>query len=413
MNLWLPYTQMKTANRPIEVIATEGSTITLADGRVLIDGISSWWTACHGYRHPAIVNAIEDQARRMPHVMLGGIVHPPVLRLGERLAALLPGRGNKVFFCDSGSVAVEVAMKMSVQHWANRSSTGRTSKTRFLTFRDSYHGDTSGAMSLCDPVDSMHANFRGFFVEQFPREIPETDDAQGQLEKFIESQINSLAAVVIEPLVQMAGGMRFHSPAALKRIENVCRKFDVLLIVDEVATGFGRTGSMFAHQQADVVPDIMCVGKGLTGCSVGLAATIASAEVYEPFHSDRAEAALMHGPTFMGNPIACAAANASLDLFETESRLEQVAAVEAQLSDRLSPLSQLDHVHSVTCKGAIGAVRMNQSVDVQAAIKFFLQQSVWIRPLRDTVYIAPAFTITEQELGRLCDAIKAFVSGGS
>ena len=204
MNLWLPYTQMKTARPPIEVVATEGSKMTLADGRVLIDGIASWWTACHGYRHPGIVAAIQQQAAQMPHVMLGGIVHPQALKLSASLAKFLPGENNRVFLCDSGSVAVEVAMKMSVQHWANLSPTGRTTKTRFVTFRDSYHGDTSGAMSLCDPVDSMHANFRGFFVEQFPREIPETDQAQQALEQFVESQIDSIAAIIIEPLVQLS-----------------------------------------------------------------------------------------------------------------------------------------------------------------------------------------------------------------
>ena len=410
MKLWLPYTQMKTARPPIEVVSTHGSVLELANGKSLIDGIASWWTACHGYQHPEIVAAVTEQAQTMSHVMLGGIVHHNAMRLADRLASFLPSDSNRVFLSDSGSVAVEVAMKMSVQYWANLSSTGRTSKTRFLTFRDSYHGDTSGAMSLCDPDDSMHANFRGFFVDQFPCAIPTTDDAEQQLEQFIESRVDSLAAVVIEPLIQMAAGMRFHPTAALQRIERLCKKFDLILIVDEVATGFGRTGSLFAHQQASILPDIMCVGKGLTGCSVGLAGTIASEKIYAPFHSDRGEAALMHGPTFTGNPIACAAANASLDLFETQPRLEQVANIEVQLRERLSGLIDQDSVAAVNFCGAVGAVRLQQEIDVQKAIGQFVDRGVWIRPIRDTVYLAPAFTISKSELNVLCDAVIEWVS---
>ena len=409
MNLWMPYCQMKTAAEPLEVVSSEGSLLTLKDQRKLVDGIASWWTACHGYRHPHIVQAIQQQSQVLPHVMLGGIVHQPALQLAQRLSACLPGEGNRVFLSDSGSVAVEVAMKMAVQHWANQSATGKTQRHKFVSFRDAYHGDTSGAMSLCDPVDSMHANFRGFLLEQFPQTIPASDDAEAEFDEFVASQKQCLAAVIIEPLVQMAAGMRFHSPESLVRVRRVCDRHDLLLIVDEVATGFGRTGTMFAYQQAQVQPDILCVGKGLTGCSVGLAATIASAKVYEPFHSDRWEAALMHGPTYMGNPIACAAANASLDLFESQPRLEQVASLQQQMKQYLMPLAECDHVDQVNCLGAIGAVRMKTTIDVAAATKFFVQRGVWVRPIRDTVYLAPAFTISSDELSQLCDAVTAFV----
>ena len=412
MNLWMPYCQMKTASQPLEVVSAKGSLLTLCDGRQLVDGIASWWTACHGYRHPVIVEAIQQQAQILPHVMLGGIVHQPALQLAQRLAKCLPGDGNKVFLCDSGSVAVEVAMKMALQHWANQSKTGKTARHKFVSFRDAYHGDTSGAMSLCDPTDSMHANFRGFLLEQFPQAIPTSDETEAEFDKFIAAQKHCLAAAIIEPLVQMAAGMRFHSPDSLARIRRVCDRHDVLLLVDEVATGFGRTGTMFAYQQAQVRPDILCVGKGLTGCSVGLAATVASAKVYEPFHSDRWEAALMHGPTYMGNPIACAAANASIDLFESQPRLEQAMKLQQQMEQQLRPLDKYDHVDEVRCLGAIGAVRMKTSIDVASATEFFVKRGVWVRPIRDTVYLAPAFTIEPNELSQLCDAVVAFVPTG-
>jgi adenosylmethionine-8-amino-7-oxononanoate aminotransferase len=396
---------MKTASPPLEVAKTNGVTLTLKDGRKLIDGISSWWTACHGYNHPKIVEAVVEQAKKMPHVMLGGIVHDQAVRLADRLASCLPGENNKVFLSDSGSVAVEVAMKMAVQHWANLSPTGRTTRNKFVSFQNSYHGDTTGAMSVCDPEDSMHANFKGFLLDQFPQPIPETEELEADFDSFVEARKDQLAAVIIEPLIQMAAGMRFHSPEALKRIERVCRKHDVLLICDEVATGFGRTGAMFAYQHAEVIPDIMCVGKGLTGCSVGLAATIASERVYGPFHSDRWEAALMHGPTFMGNPIACAAANASLDLFDEEPRLEQVKAIESRLSARLSEAAKWEDVHRVNCLGAVGAIRFKTEVNVSELSDFFAKQGAWIRPIRDTIYLAPAFTISVRDLDLLFDAI--------
>ncbi len=416
-NLWLPYTQMKTASAPIEVVRTEGVRMHLADGRTLIDGVASWWTACHGYNHPVIVKAIQEQAAQMPHVMLGGIVHPQAIKLAESLSSTInqssTGNPNRVFLCDSGSVAVEVALKMAAQYWINQSSKDPSiskTKNRFVCFQDSYHGDTSGAMSVCDPTDGMHSHFKGFLLEQYPQPIPRSSSDFETFQSFLAEKEDQLAGVIIEPLVQMAAGMRFHSPETLTQIFKATQQHDLLFIVDEVATGFGRTGSMFAyHQAAEVEPHILCAGKGLTGASVGLAATIANDQVYSAFHSDNWEDCLMHGPTFMGNPIACAAANASIELFESEPRLEQVATIESILTRELQPLASLTNVAEVNCLGALGAVRLNQNVDVSKAIEFFVSSGVWIRPINDTVYIAPAFTIDEPELQTLCDAVKDFV----
>ncbi len=404
----MPYTQMKTALPALDVASTDGTRIQLSDGRELIDGISSWWTACHGYNHPDIVAAIQNQAAEMPHVMMGGLTHQPAQQLAASLAELLPGDGNRVFLCDSGSVAAEVAMKMAVQFWRNESGPA-TQKNQFVCFQNSYHGDTTGAMSVCDPEDSMHSHFKGFLLEQFPQPVPESEQSLEAFKTFLGERRDQLAGVIIEPLAQMAAGMRFHSPETLKGIFDACREHDLIFIADEVATGFGRTGSMFAFEQANIQPDIICVGKGLTGCSVGLAATIASEKIYEAFHSDHPEHALMHGPTFMGNPIACAAANASLRLFQTQPRLEQVAAIESLLKAQLNPLASDPNVDSVHCLGAIGAVKMHHEVDVSHAMKFFVDRGVWIRPIRDTIYLAPAFTIDPSDLTTLCEAISAFL----
>ncbi len=404
----MPYTQMKTATPPLQVDSTEGVQIHLSDGRTLIDGIASWWTACHGYNHPAIVSAIREQASRMPHVMMGGLVHQPAIQLADSLARFLPSDRNKVFLVDSGSVAVEVAMKMAVQFWRNKRGFWGD-KNRFVCFQNSYHGDTTGAMSVCDPVDSMHSHFKGFLLEQFAHPIPDSESSLAAFRRFLARHEHQLAGVIIEPLAQMAAGMRFHSPQTLRSVFSVCQEYDLVFIADEVATGFGRTGSMFAFEQAKIEPDIVCVGKGLTGCSVGLAAAIACGKIYDAFHSDEPHHALMHGPTFMGNPIACAAANASIQLFETEPRLNQVASIESQLREQLAPLTSTPAVHSVNCLGAIGAVRMDREIDVPEAVQFFVDQGVWIRPIGDTIYLAPAFTIDQDDLHTLCEAISDFV----
>ena len=404
--LWLPYCQMKTSRAPEKVVRSDGVFLHLADGRQLIDGIASWWTACHGYNHPKIVEAICQQAQEMPHVMLGGLIHEPATRLADRLSQLIPGQDNRVFFCDSGSVAVEVALKMATQHWINKKVVG---KNRFVCFQDSYHGDTAGAMSVCDPVDSMHSQFKGFLLEQFPTRIPQNEMEFSAFRQFLEERRNQIAGVIIEPLIQMAAGFRFHSIESLATIEKICHEFDLIFIADEVATGFGRTGTMFALEQAGLKPDIVCVGKGLTGGTLGLAATIATNAVYQPFHSESWDNAFMHGPTYMGNPIACAAANASLDLFEQEPRLAQVHSLEALLEDQFERMKQKSCVADVRCKGAVGVVQLTTEVPVQSAIDFFVDRGCWLRPLRDTIYVAPSFTMKQEQVVTLTEAINDYL----
>src|SRR6266545_2456231 len=321
-HVWLPYTQMKSAS-PLPVARTEGCRIILADGRQLIDGIASWWTACHGYNHPHIREAVIRQAGIMPHVMFGGLAHEQALTLARRLAALLPGELDRVFFSDSGSVAVEIALKMAVQAWQNRGDGGRT---RFVAFRGAYHGDTTGAMAVGAP-DGMHAQFKALLPEHFVVDLPVDEQSTAALEAVLETSAKKIAGVIVEPLVQGAGGMRFHDAAVLRRLRVLADRYELLLIFDEIFTGFGRTGTMFACEAAGIVPDIVTLSKALTGGTLPLAATVASRRVFDAFWSDDPAHALMHGPTYMANALACAAANASLDLFAREPRLEQVRAI--------------------------------------------------------------------------------------
>ena len=401
-HLWLPYTQMKGASAPLIAAATDGARIRLADGRELIDGIASWWTACHGYNHPRIVEAMSTQLRHMPHVMFGGLAHEPAMTLAERLSALLPGDLDHVFFCDSGSVAVEVAMKMAVQYWSNGGVRGRT---RFVSFLNGYHGDTMGAMSVCDPEEGMHRLFAGYLPEQTVVKLPETHDALDDFDRLLATKRDELAAVILEPLVQAAGGMTFHSAQTLAAIARLCAKNDILLIADEIATGFVRTGTMFACEQAGVTPDIMCIGKALTGGTVGLAAAVATRRIFEAFLGDEPDTALMHGPTYMANPLACAAANASLDLFETEPRLAQVAAIEARLTEALAPAVDIPGVVDVRVKGAIGVVQLDRAAELAWFSPRFVDRGVWVRPFGDVVYLMPPLTISGDELARLTSAV--------
>jgi adenosylmethionine-8-amino-7-oxononanoate aminotransferase len=402
--LWQPYTQMKSASPPLKVTRTEGSRIHLADGRVLIDGIASWWTACHGYNHPHIRVAVERQLATMPHVMFGGLTHEPAEQLGARLASLAPGSLNHVFFSDSGSVAVEVAMKMAVQFWSNRGVSGRT---KFVAFRDAYHGDTMGAMSVCDPETSMHAGLNAYLPGQIFAQLPHTPMQAQAFDQLLDAQAEHVAAVIIEPLVQGAGGMRFHPPRVLAAIAAAARRHKTLLIADEIFTGFGRTGTMFACEQADVAPDILCLSKALTGGTLGLAATLATDEVFEAFWSDDARAAFMHGPTFMANPLACAAANASLDLFEREPRLEQAVGLEKALAHGLAPCRALPNVVDVRTKAAIGVVQLSTMADKDGLRQAFIESGVWVRPFADIVYLSPALTIDSSDLNQLCAAVVA------
>lgn len=400
-HVWLPYAQMKTARPPLPVERTEGCRIVLTDGRVLTDGIASWWTACHGYNHPHIRTAVERQLALMPHVMFGGLAHEPALTLARRLAALLPGDLDRVFFSDSGSVAVEVAIKMAMQYWLNRGIRGRS---QFIAFRGGYHGDTAGAMAVSDDA-GMHGMFRGLLPEQRVVELP-TDDARSEaLSRLLESRADQTAGIIVEPLVQGAGGMLFHDPVVLQRLGQLADRYDLLLIFDEIFTGFGRTGTMFACEQAVVVPDIITLGKALTGGTLPLAATIARRKVFDAFWSDDPKHALMHGPTFMANALACAAANASLDLFEQEPRLDQVQKISAALTRGLAPCRGLPGVKDVRVKGAVGVVELERIAELDAMRARFVEEGVFVRPFGNVVYLTPSLSITPDELTTLTDAI--------
>jgi adenosylmethionine-8-amino-7-oxononanoate aminotransferase len=407
-HVWLPYTQMQTASQPHEAVSTLGSLIRLRDGRELIDGVASWWTACHGYNHPHIQSALHAQIENMPHVMFGGLVHEPALTLAERLAQKTPGDLNHVFFVDSGSVAVEVAMKMAVQYHLNRGEPGRN---RMVSFRHGYHGDTMACMSVCDPDESMHALFKHYLPRQILAELPMDQGLDENLNVLLEHEKGRIAAVLIEPLVQGAGGMKFHSAEVLRRVADACQRHGALLIADEIFVGFGRIGTLFACEQAGITPDILCLGKGLTGGALSLAATLARPHVYEAFLSDDPAKALMHGPTFMANPLACAAANASLDLFETEPRLKQVARIETLLREGLEPCRNFPGVVDVRVKGAIGVVQLASLKHPAALREKFVDQGVWIRPFGDIVYLTPAFSIAEDQLATLTGAICSTLAG--
>ena len=405
--LWLPYAQMQTAAPPLLAAWTEGCRIGLADGRVLVDGIASWWTACHGYNHPHIRAAVTEQLGRMPHVMLGGLVHPQALRLAERLSAMLPGDLGRVFFAESGSVAVEVAIKMAVQYWLNRGVRGRT---RLVAFRGGYHGDTLATMAVCDPEEGMHSLFSGVLPLHHIVDLPRDTASEAALDSLLAAEGHGIAAILVEPLVQGAGGMLFHDAEVLRRLRRLADRHGVLLILDEIFTGFGRTGAMFACAAAGIVPDIVTLSKALTGGTMALSAAVARETVFAAFLSDDPMRALMHGPTYMGNPLACAAANASLDLFEREDRLGQVAAIAAQLACELEPCRTLPGVVDVRVLGAIGVVQVEGIADMNRLKADLVAQGVWIRPFRDIVYLTPSFTVSPEELSRLGGAIRAVLA---
>jgi adenosylmethionine---8-amino-7-oxononanoate aminotransferase len=407
-HVWLPYAQMKTASPPLAVTATKGCRITLADGRELIDGIASWWTACHGYNHPHIRAAVERQLAQMPHVMFGGLVHEPALTLARRLVGVLGSQNlDRVFFSDSGSVAVEVALKMAAQYWHNR---GVRARRRILSFAGAYHGDTTGAMAVSDPDGSFHAAFRGLLPEQVIVALPDDADTTAGFEAALARHGDELAAIIVEPLVQGAGGMRFHEASVLRRLRAAADRLGILLIFDEIFTGFGRTGSLFAFQDAGVAPDIITLSKALTGGTLPLAATIAGRKVFEAFWSDDPAKAFMHGPTYMANPLACAAANASLDLFEREPRLQQVATISRALAAGLEPCRTLPGVRDVRVKGAIGVVELERIDNLDALRQRFIAEGVFVRPFGNIVYLAPAFTITDDELETLMAAVRRVVA---
>ncbi|MFZ4125685.1 MAG: adenosylmethionine--8-amino-7-oxononanoate transaminase [Rickettsiales bacterium] len=397
-HIWLPYSQMKTANAPLPVVGAKGSYIHLADGRKLLDGIASWWSMCHGYQHPHIVKAIQQQAETLSHVMLGGLAHEQAYILATRLSAL--SKMDRVFFSDSGSVAVEVALKMALQYWRNR---GDLKRTKFICFNHGYHGDTIGAMGVSGKSPFTSA-FDSLTLKNYTLDIPTDEYSFAEFEETVAAIKGQVAGLIIEPLVQCAGGFKFHSADILSEIRRVCREHNILFIADEIATGFGRTGSMFACQEAAIVPDIMCIGKALTGGHLPLAATLASKEVFEAFLGTEFEKAFMHGPTYMGNPLACAAANASLDLFEKEPRLAQVEAIEAAMWSGLKNLQNNPRVKDVRVKGAIAVIETHITrEDMQTLRNTFIQEGAWIRPLGNHIYLMPPLTISADELHQLID----------
>jgi adenosylmethionine---8-amino-7-oxononanoate aminotransferase len=401
--LWLPYAQMKTAPLPLAVKATRGCRLVLADGRELIDGIASWWTACHGYNHPHIRDAVERQLASMPHVMFGGLVHEQAVTLARRLAGMF-GKAdlNRVFFSESGSVAVEVALKMALQYWRNRGVWGRD---RIIAFKVGYHGDTSGAMAVSDPQSGFQGTLAGTLAQQMIVDLPDRETSTAALEALLAERSARIAAIIIEPLVQGAGGMRFHDKRVLQTLRRLADRYELLLIFDEIFTGFGRTGTMFAFEQANVVPDIITLSKALTGGTLPLAATVANSKVFEAFWSDDPEKALMHGPTFMANALGCAAANASLDLFEREPRLAQVDKIETLLRDGLEACRKLPRVVEVRVKGAIGVVELDCIENINALRQRFIEEGVFVRPFGSIVYLTPAFTMPEEDLAKLIDAV--------
>lgn len=405
-HIWLPYAQMKIAPQPLPVVDAEGVTLTLEGGKKLIDGTSSWWSVCHGYKNPKLVKAIQEQAEQLSHVMFAGLANEPAYKLADSLTSFAPSGLNRVFFSDSGSTSVEVAMKMAVQYWINQ---GKKHKNKFVAFRFGYHGDTMGAMSLEDTENGMHAKFQDYMPKQFVVDIPSGEYSFAEFEELItDARVNNqLAGVIIEPLVQGAGGMKFHTPDILAEIYRVTKEHDLLFIADEVATGFYRTGLKFACQEAGFTPDIMCLGKALTGGMLTMGATLCKDEIYDAFLSESLDTALLHGPTYMGNPLASAAALASLELFKTEPRQTQVEAIELQMMNELQDLESFKCVEDVRVKGAIGVVELkNADWDLMFRLReWFIKQGVWLRPFGNIIYIMPSFTIEKDELQTLTQSV--------
>ena len=406
--VWHPYSSLTDPIPAYEVVSAEGVYLHLADGTVLVDGMSSWWCTIHGYNHPVLNQAAKEQIDKVSHVMFGGITHAPAVDLCEKLVEITPDGLDKVFLADSGSVGVEVAIKMAFQYWLSK---GQPEKNKLLSLRNGYHGDTFAAMSVCDPVNGMHHLFDKVMQQHFFAPAPQTafdgDWDESDIAEFtdiIAQQHHQLAAVILEPIVQGAGGMRFYSPHYLRRVRELCDQYNVLLIADEIATGFGRTGKLFACEWAAISPDILCLGKAITGGYMTLAATLCSEEVSIGICEGEA-GCFMHGPTFMGNPLACAVANASIELLLSSDWQQTIQRIETTLKSQLKPFADLETVADVRALGAIGVIEMREPVDVGAIQKQFVTAGVWVRPFGKLVYVMPPFISTDAQLIRLMSGI--------
>ena len=407
-HIWHPYSAVGSPSPIYPVVAAEGVRLKLDDGRELIDGMSSWWCAVHGYNHPVLNEAAMQQLDKMSHVMFGGLTHPPAVELAETLVELSPWGLQKVFFVDSGSVAIEAAMKMALQTQIAR---GQSQRHLFLSPRGGYHGDTLDAMSVCDPITGMHTLFEGVLPKQVFIERPEpafgehcTEQHLAQLERVFAEQGDQLAAMILEPIVQGAGGMRFYAPEYLQAARRLCDEHGVLLIADEIATGFGRSGKLFAVEHADITPDILCVGKALTGGYLSLAAVLTTDEMANDIASGE-PGVFMHGPTFMGNPLACAIAKASIDLLCANDWQQQVLQIEQGLQQGLAPAKTFTHVAEVRVLGAIGVVELTHPVDMSSVQPMFVERGVWVRPFGKLVYLMPPFVMSAGDLAQLTDAL--------